>query len=122
VIDAMDGKGLLEITTHQCDRCVRVDITDSGRLELHFTLLPEMDFHLDSLLNLANVTVFTSSQKEEFILLKLDLLNEGINCPHCQNYTDIIHQNRTNSNWTISIISVQKKLTTGNFQQNSASS
>lgn len=29
-IDAMDGKGLLEITTHQCDRCVRVDITDSG--------------------------------------------------------------------------------------------
>jgi hypothetical protein len=81
-----------------------------------------MDFHLDSLLNLANVTVFTSSQKEKFILLKLDLLNEGINCPHCQNYTDIIHQNRTNSNWTISIISVQKKLTTGNFQQNSASS
>lgn len=29
-IDAMDGKGLLEITTQQCDHCVRVDITDSG--------------------------------------------------------------------------------------------
>jgi signal transduction histidine kinase len=29
-IDAMDGKGLLEITTTQCDRSVRVDITDSG--------------------------------------------------------------------------------------------
>jgi transposase len=53
-----------------------------------------MDFHLDSLLNLPNVTVFTSSQKEGFILLKLELLNEGINCPHCQNYTDILHQNR----------------------------
>lgn len=29
-IDAMDGKGRLEITTTQCDRSVRVDITDSG--------------------------------------------------------------------------------------------
>lgn len=53
-----------------------------------------MDFHLDSLLNLPNVTVFTSSQKEGFIILKLELLNEGINCPHCQTYTDTIHQNR----------------------------
>jgi signal transduction histidine kinase len=29
-IDAMDGKGVLEITTKPCDRFVRVDITDSG--------------------------------------------------------------------------------------------
>ncbi|HEY9908901.1 MAG TPA: ATP-binding protein [Thermosynechococcaceae cyanobacterium] len=29
-IDAMNGKGLLEITTQQCDRIARVDITDSG--------------------------------------------------------------------------------------------
>jgi len=29
-IDAMDGKGRLEITTLQRDRCVRVDISDSG--------------------------------------------------------------------------------------------
>ena len=53
-----------------------------------------MDFHLDSLLNLPNVTVFTSSQKEGFILLKLEFLNEGINCHHCQHYTDILHQTR----------------------------
>jgi hypothetical protein len=53
-----------------------------------------MDFHLDSLLNLPNVTVFTSSQKEGFIFLKLESLNEGINCPHCQSFTDILHQNR----------------------------
>jgi transposase len=53
-----------------------------------------MDFHLDSLLNLPNVTVFTSSQKLGFILLKLEFLNEGINCPHCQYYTDILHQTR----------------------------
>jgi signal transduction histidine kinase len=29
-IDAMEGKGVLEITTHQCERFVQVDITDSG--------------------------------------------------------------------------------------------
>ena len=29
-IDAMEGKGLLEITTQHCDDWVRVDITDSG--------------------------------------------------------------------------------------------
>ncbi|MEH2092115.1 ATP-binding protein [Nostoc sp.] len=29
-IDAMDGKGLLEITTHHCDRFAHIDIIDSG--------------------------------------------------------------------------------------------
>ncbi|MEH2373424.1 sensor histidine kinase [Nostoc sp.] len=29
-IDAMDGKGLLEITTHHCDRFAYIDIIDSG--------------------------------------------------------------------------------------------
>ena len=53
-----------------------------------------MDFHLASLLNLPHVTVFTSYQKEQFIILKLELLNEGINYPHCQVYADIIRQNR----------------------------
>lgn len=38
-----------------------------------------MDFHLNFLLNLPNVTVFTSYQKGGFIILKLELLNEGIN-------------------------------------------
>jgi hypothetical protein len=41
-----------------------------------------MDFHLDSLLNLPNVTVFSCQQQEGFMILKLELLNEGINCPH----------------------------------------
>mgnify|MGYP003449921193 CR=1 FL=1 len=54
-----------------------------------------MDFHLDALLNLPNVTVFTYYQKEGFIILKLELLNEGIQCPHCQNYTDHLHQTRS---------------------------
>jgi transposase len=51
-----------------------------------------MDFHLDRLLNLANVTVFTYQEQEGFIILKLHLLNEGTTCPHCQNYTDHVHQ------------------------------
>ena len=53
-----------------------------------------MDFHLDSLLNFPNVTVSTCQQQKDFIVLKLDFLNEGISCPYCQNYLDDIHQTR----------------------------
>jgi transposase len=53
-----------------------------------------MDIHLDSLLRLPNITVFTCYQKEEFIILELELINQGVNCPHCQIYTDNLHQNR----------------------------
>ena len=53
-----------------------------------------MDIHLDTLLNLPNVTVFTAYQKEGFFILKLELLNSGINCPFCGHYTDKLHQNR----------------------------
>ncbi len=53
-----------------------------------------MDFHLDYLLNLPDVTVSRCQQQEGFIFLELDFLNEGIPCPHCQTYTDNLHQNR----------------------------
>jgi hypothetical protein len=53
-----------------------------------------MDIHLDSLLMLPNVSVFTCYQKEGFIFLELELINQGINCPHCQTYTDNLHHNR----------------------------
>jgi transposase len=53
-----------------------------------------MDFHLDILLKLPNVTVFTCRQKLDCIILQLELLNEEIICPHCQKYTDDINQNR----------------------------
>ncbi len=53
-----------------------------------------MDFHLDSLLNLPNVTVFTHRQRADSIILQLELLNEGIICPHCQKYSDELNQNR----------------------------
>jgi len=53
-----------------------------------------MDFHLDALLNLPYVTVISCQQQEELIFLKLDFVNEGITCPHCQTYTDNLHQTR----------------------------
>lgn len=53
-----------------------------------------MDFHLDRLLGLPNVTVESYAEKSDDVYLNLRLLNEGINCPHCQNYTEDMHQNR----------------------------
>jgi transposase len=50
-----------------------------------------MDFHLNSLLNLSNATVFTCYQEIDFICLHLQLKNEGINCPNCQEYIDCLH-------------------------------
>ncbi len=54
-----------------------------------------MDFNLDALLNLPNVTVFSYSTELEFIILNIHLINEGITSPHCNNYTALIHQTRT---------------------------
>jgi transposase len=51
-----------------------------------------MDFHLNFLLNLPNVSVFTCYKEVGFTIIHLDLVNEGINCPNCQSYTDVIHQ------------------------------
>ena len=50
-----------------------------------------MDFHLNSLLALANTTIFTCYKETDFICLHLQLNNEGINCPNCQEYTDCLH-------------------------------
>jgi transposase len=51
-----------------------------------------MDFHLNSLLNLPNTTIFTCYKEIGFTVIHLQLINEGINCPHCQKYTGTIHQ------------------------------
>ncbi|MEL4894515.1 transposase family protein [Crocosphaera sp. Alani8] len=53
-----------------------------------------MDFHLDTLLNLPNITVFTCYQKEGFNILQLELLNQRISCPYCGKETEEIHQTR----------------------------
>jgi len=53
-----------------------------------------MSFHLDYLLDLPGVRVETCTQVEGTICLKLAVLAAGITCPHCQSYTDELHQNR----------------------------
>ena len=54
-----------------------------------------MDFYLDTLLNLQNVTVFSYSSELDYTILKLQLVNDGINCPNCNEYTSTIHQTRS---------------------------
>ena len=51
-----------------------------------------MDFHLNSLLNLPNARVFTCYKEAGFTFIHLDLINEGINCPNCENYTNTIQK------------------------------
>lgn len=54
-----------------------------------------VDFHLDRLLHLPYVTVESCHEMSDYVCLKnLRLLNSGIHCPHCQHYTDEIHQDR----------------------------
>lgn len=53
-----------------------------------------MNFQLDTLLNLPGITVETCSHLEDHICLKLQALSSGINCPHCQKYTEELHQDR----------------------------
>ena len=52
-----------------------------------------MDFHLDALLNLPNV-VDSYSNALGSIILKLQLINDGINCPNCNEYICKTHQVR----------------------------
>jgi len=53
-----------------------------------------MDFHLDALLNLPNVVVDSYSNALGSIILKLQLINDGINCPNCNEYICKTHQVR----------------------------
>jgi len=53
-----------------------------------------MSFHLDYLLDLPGVKVETCTQIEGKIYFKLNALASQIVCPHCNNYTEELHQNR----------------------------
>ncbi len=53
-----------------------------------------MDFHLDTLLNLPNITVESCTHQERQVDLRLRFLTEKSDCPHCQNSSDELHQNR----------------------------
>ena len=53
-----------------------------------------MSFHLDYLLDLPGVKVETCIQIEGQIYFLLSALASGIVSPHCDNYTEELHQNR----------------------------
>jgi transposase len=51
-----------------------------------------MDYYLDSLLHLPNMTVVGCQEDEGRMVLKLECLNETISCPHCGRTLDTINQ------------------------------
>jgi transposase len=53
-----------------------------------------MDFHLDTLLNLPNIVADSYSTTLDAIVVKLQLVNAGINCPNCNEYISHVHQTR----------------------------
>ena len=54
-----------------------------------------MDFHLDTLLNLPNVVADSYASTLDAIVVKLQLVNAGINCPNCTEYISQVHQTRS---------------------------
>jgi len=53
-----------------------------------------MNLNIESFLNLPKVKVVGGKQISDFYALQLQFTNEGINCPHCEKYLDVIHQIR----------------------------
>jgi transposase len=53
-----------------------------------------MNFDLDSVLNLSNVSVVGHTEEMDYRILDLEIMSIGIECPHCHNHTEKVHQNR----------------------------
>ena len=53
-----------------------------------------MDFCLDTLLNLPNVIADSYASTLDSIIVKIQLINAGINCPNCNEYICQVHQTR----------------------------
>lgn len=53
-----------------------------------------MDFHLDTLLNLPDITVESCTYQDEQVYLRLRFFTNKSDCPHCHNPSDELHQNR----------------------------
>jgi transposase len=53
-----------------------------------------MSFHLDYLLNLPGVRVEACKEVEGMMSLQLEMVDDGMSCPHCEKYTEEVHQNR----------------------------
>ena len=53
-----------------------------------------MDFHLDGLLNLPDITIERCIKNDTKTILKVNFLTAYATCPHCQKSTDELHQIR----------------------------
>ena len=53
-----------------------------------------MSFYLDYLLDLPGVSVETCTQVAGKISLTLEVIAAGMTCPHCNKFTESLHQNR----------------------------
>ena len=53
-----------------------------------------MDFHLDGLLNLPDITIERCIKNDTKTILKVDFLRDYATCPHCQQSRHELHQIR----------------------------
>jgi transposase len=53
-----------------------------------------MNLNIENFLNLPEIKVVGGGQISDFYVLQLQFTNEGINCPHCEKYLDVVHQIR----------------------------
>ena len=53
-----------------------------------------MDFHLDGLLNLPDITIERCIKNDTRTILKVGFLTHNATCPHCQESRDELHQIR----------------------------
>ena len=53
-----------------------------------------MDFHLDGLLNLPDITIERCIKNDTKTILKVGFLTDDATCPHCQESRDELHQIR----------------------------
>lgn len=53
-----------------------------------------MNLNIENLLNLPKIKIVGGGQISDFYALQVQFINEGINCPHCEKYLDVVHQIR----------------------------
>jgi transposase len=54
-----------------------------------------MDLYLDRLLNLPDITIESCHQNEKNMVLKVDILREESECPHCKTSSHDVNQNNS---------------------------
>jgi transposase len=53
-----------------------------------------MNLNIDDFLNLPQVKILAGGKVSDFWALQLQLTNQGINCPDCEKYLDVVHQTK----------------------------